>query len=404
MIDIVANRITPPFRSKAINALIIAVGLGIQAFAAQAVLAQTSAQSDLKGVVNSVIDSPTLYDTGLTLKNNFKSAADSVGPQEINAAKLNLPQSFQITTNLRGVGQMVITSPRGAEALSLILQLVPPNPATQSKTLASLQQLAAAGVPEAENFMGYVFEYGLFGAVKDVRRAQQFYLAASQQGYGTATYNLATIRFFAKGGEKQDVRLAQKLASTAADSTSEASYRVCGLASFVNYRVHDNKSALYAQNCGSALAGLGRVAYTKDGTQEDRIKWLQESLSTGANDGFGALLQLATKAPQDGSLMYCHYSLLNQYQNNADITGLKEQATRCYLTSKTVPDLNTPTEKATREQRITGLTGVVQQELATIKTKRASNKFSYSLSVPYLPFHQRDVDAWSKLMPEKTKP
>lgn len=424
MINFVANNMPLKHKTPINKKLSLAILIGIQAYCGHAALAQTSAESDLKGVVRSVIDSPTVYDTGLTMQNNFRNSANSIGPkeiqqaqnnlpipvstasnpaalQEINANKLNLPNPTYINTDLRSYGKVVVVSPRGTEAISLIRQLSSPKPESQAKTLQDLQTMASEGVPEAQNFIGYIYEYGLFGAEPNIDRAEQYYSSASQKGYGTATYNLATIRFFGKGGRKQDPRLAETLASSAADTTAEASYRVCGLASFVNYRNHNSKSGIYSKNCHSPLAVFGQVAYTKEGTADERIQWLKGTFATGVNDGFSEMVTVAMSTPPDSGLKYCRYLLESQYKFSNDYKTLEDSATRCYTTSNTVPNYNSNPEKAGRKQAIASLVASVKADLQIYKTQREANKTLYSISVPYLPFHQVDSDAWAKNMPKK---
>jgi hypothetical protein len=261
----------------------------------------------------------------------------------------------------------------------------------RNEVLAKILRYSQQGVPEAQNFAGFVYEYGLFGAARNTRLAQEFYTAAASRRYQPAIFNLANLAYFGKG-QASDAETARELIQQAVAAGPEASNRVCGLASFIAYRRGDMEGALrYGKFCASALAHIPNAAYNNQLPLRQRIKMLRDSIGTGAPDGYRWLEMITQHAGPDKEYLYCKYRLLNQLRANPHRSDLKTLAHTCYA------DTVDPHDKGA-DAAILAVTSFVVTEWKVLEQLPRTNRFHYSWSVPYLPFKQGDVDLFEPVM------
>jgi len=333
------------------------------------------------------------------MKNNQQQnseVAGSVTPEVVSDTQSKLPGFNDFIGKIR-YGTHNTVSKNGEQVVTLIRSLTT-DPAQKDKTLRQLQSLAKANNPEALNFVGFVLANGLFGASRNQTRAVEYFKASAAANYQPAIFNLALDASY-NGQGKEPLARASMYISRASSLAPDSSSRVCGLASFLNYRQGDLNNAIrYTKGCGSALGGLPIAVSDTTLPLLKRIGLLRTSLGTGVNDAYPLLERLSrSSAENDNQYLYCKYSLLNRVRHQPDIE-IKDLAARCYdqfthLNPKEKPDLNR------RNQAIGGIASFVATEKIALEQLRASNHFHYAWSVPYLPFQQQDVDLFAPLFP-----
>lgn len=329
-----------------------------------------------------------------------KELLGGIGKEQIDRVKSLLPSLNQIGSDLK-YGKFVVVSDKGEEIILLIRSIPVRAESERSQILMKIKAYSEQGYPEALNFMGFIFEYGLFGAIADINKAKAFYEAAAKRRYQPALFNLANIYFFGKLG-RRNYADAEKLIAQAHAIGIEGSYRVCGLGSFLQYRIGNRQDALaYGKACASALANLPNAEFREDLAIGERVKMLRESIAAGADDGYAMLEKVTLKTAGDRDYLYCKYKLINQIRLSGDLARLKEMGSDCY--SKTTRDLNTKEERARAEMALNGITGFVSVELGLLARAREANRFHYSWSAPYLPFGQAEVDLFEPLLPKGKK-
>jgi len=273
----------------------------------------------------------------------------------------------------------------------------------QSASLRKLQSLSETSVPEATNFMGVIFEHGLFGARIDIQRALAYYKSAATANYQPAIYNLALAAAYGRDTSASETE-AINLISRAAALGKESSHRVCGLGSFLSFRRGDQTAAIrFSALCASPLANLAKASYAPDLTTTERVKLLRDSLATGADDGYAVIERITRpEAPNDKAFTFCKYALINRYRKTEKYENLRDDASKCYyqFTKATGNSFN---DKLLFDQVMAGITGFVPAEIAELKQIRLSSRFHYAWSVPYLPFSQADVDRFEPLL-SRAKP
>lgn len=380
-----------------------------------------SAQNSPRQYNAQLLDSPVVGQFAQASAEENRTIEKSVGPEQMRQAQITLPSSFNVFASELKNGKFVTVSDRGPEIIVLIRQLSLQNQKDRLPILKRIQAYSAKGYPEATNFIGMIFEYGLFNTPRDINMAASFYKAAAQRRYQPALYNLAGIAFFGKTGRASPAE-AEQLLSIAASLGPEPSFRVCGLASFLQYRQGKKAEALaYAKNCRSPLASLANAGYGVDFTVQERFKMLREAIGAGADDGFPLLVGVAKAIPDDKNFMFCKYHLINQIRFAPVPPGLREAATNCHAEAvRLTPSLNIPTRQRTavnlmgksrsaqapgpsgsphHEMAIMGITGFVSSEAGALSHLRKSNRFHHSWSVPFLPFGQAEVNLFQPIMP-----
>lgn len=321
-----------------------------------------------------------------------------VGEDQVKEVKLNLPSISAMIQEVKSGGKMITVSNGGGVLVTQIQALPKLRGVQLNEALTKINAYSNAGYPEAQNYLGFIYEYGLYQNPKNQAKANFLYTAAAKKGYQPAVYNLALVNLYGKG-VKPNIRTANDLADKAADIGKESSSRACGLASFINYRQQKSASALsYARDCRSALADLPEAALSPKGLLLDRINRLEASLSSGADDGFSELATLTKYAPQDEALLACKYAVLNTYRwrllgGEVDIARAVQ---KCEMQPKAIS--HPMIAKNAKEKLISAF---VMQKIQAYKRVRESNRFMYRWSVPYLPFQQMDVEAFRTLMPDE---
>lgn len=329
-----------------------------------------------------------------------KEIVHGIGAEQIQRAMAMLPSMGQLGSDIK-YGKFVVVSDKGEEIITLIRSLAARNEAERATILRKIVNFSDRGYPEAVNFMGIIFEYGLFGATIDMDRAVAFYMTAAKRHYQPAIYNLANSDFYGKNGQRQ-VDEAERLIAQAYALGNEPSFRVCGLGAFMKYRKRKQSEALaYGRACFSALANLPNAVQANRNNMTERIKMLRDSIATGANDGFNVLEQIAQPTIGDKDYLYCKYRLINRIRFTGDVKNLRELAKDCY--QKTARNLNSPDEKIHAQMALAGIIGFVPVEINELKHLRETNHFHYAWSVPYLPFNQNEVDLFEPLMPKGKK-
>jgi hypothetical protein len=322
-----------------------------------------------------------------------KAAQESVDDAAIGRVKRSLPSLNQLGSLLK-YGNVVAVSPQGPEVIALIRAVPMRKGQERNDVLAKLLNFSRQGVPEALNFSGFIYEYGLFGAQRNLTLAREYYTAAATHRYQPAILNLANIAYFGKGQQSDPVS-ARELIHQAIELGPEASGRVCGLASFIEYRRGDREATLrLAKFCYSGLALIPNAAYNTQLPLVQRIKMLRDSIGTGAPDGYRWLETITQRAGPDPGYLYCKYRLINQVRANPSRADIRALARTCYANSTQPPGDNQS------EAAIKSIVSFVLTEQRALEQLRQVNRFHHSWSVPYLPFSQGDVDLFAPLMKE----
>lgn len=322
-----------------------------------------------------------------------KAAQESVDDSMIGRIKKFLPTREQFGSSLK-YGNTVVVSSQGPEVIALIRTVAMRKGKDRNDVLAKLLAFSRQGIPEAQNFSGFVYEYGLFGAQRNPGLARDYYTAAAAHRYQPAILNLANMAYFGRG-QRSDPEAARELIHQAVGIGPEASGRVCGLASFIEYRRGDQEAALrLGKSCYSALAHIPNAAYNTQLPLAQRIKLLRDSIGTGAPDGYRWLETITQRAGPDPGYLYCKYRLINQVRTNPAQTDAKALARTCYANST-----KTPGDKEA-DAAIKGIVSFVAVEQRALEQLRQTNRFHHSWSVPYLPFAQGDVDLFETVMKE----
>jgi hypothetical protein len=336
--------------------------------------------------------------------------ATSVTADQFSKAPLVAPRIEELGGELR-FGRHNVVSPDGEKILWLIRSTVGADAGKREASLRALKDYASADAPEAVNFIGFVNEYGLFGTHKDADRARTLYAAAATTAkgrYQPALYNLGVTAAYGRA-TPVDFARAARLFEMAAAVAPDASARVCGLGSFVNFRRSEQPQALaIAKGCASPLASLAIAKSQPGALNPHTIEALRQSTATGIDDGLSLILQGGRAASaSDGQYLYCKYLLVTRHRqiNSASqtrgIEGLRGEAQACVdqTMQGAVQASNAPgADQMRRDQAVLGITGFVPAEIAALDAMRRSNHFHYSWSVPYLPFTQQDATLFEPLL------
>lgn len=328
-----------------------------------------------------------------------QKSVNLVTPRLMEETRVRLPQIKDInqaTVNLR-FGRHVVVSKDGEDIIDLIRSTATASPGERPALLGKLQALASRGAPEALNFMGFILEYGLFGAQSDMDSAVQYYKSASLN-YQPAIYNLALACAYKRDPSSGCIK-PTALMATAFKAAQESSYRVCGMASFLSFREKNTEAALaYAKNCYSPLANLAKAAADTRSTMPERVKLLRDTLATGVDDAYDVIDRITQAEPSlNNNSLHCKYKLVRRYMKENKPADLRSAARKCLTSSSKSTPANT--KPATPDESIVaGVAGFVSVEIEQLKKMRATSTFHYSWSAPYLPFQQIDVDLFTPLI------
>lgn len=381
-----AVKLTGPVFLTLATLLLPASAQGTAGSAQQAVTPEVQWNRDLLG-------SGRIEQLAGSMAQHNKAAEAAVDDSMISRVKRSLPSLDQFGNSLK-YGAFSAVSPQGPEVISLIRTVPMRAGKERNEILAKLLNFSRQGVPEAQNFSGFVYEYGLFGAPRNLQLAREYYRAAASRRYQPAVFNLANMAYVGKG-QAQDIDRARELVHQAFAIGAESSGRVCGLASFIEYRRGDQAAALrLGQFCYSGLAHIPNAAYNNQLPLTQRIKMLRDSIGTGAPDGYRWLEQITQRAGPDRDFLYCKYRLVNQLRSNAGRADARALARTCYESSTVSP------AGRNVDGAVQGIASFAITEVRALEQLRQTNRFHYSRSVPYLPFAQRDVDLYEPVMKE----
>ena len=327
-----------------------------------------------------------------SMRQENKAAAQAADDSMIGRARAALPSLDQLGASLKFDGTYVSVSPHGPEVIALIRQVPMHKGKDRNDILAKLLNFTRQGVPEALTFSGFVYEYGLFGAPRDFALARSHYEAAAARNYQPAIFNLANMAYFGRG-QPSNPELARDLVHRAVSIGSEASSRVCGLATFIDYRNGDRDAAArVGKTCYSALANIPNAAYNNQLPLDRRIKLLRDSIATGAPDGYRWLEEITQRAGPDKAQLYCKYRLVNRLRTAPGSLDIKALARTCYDTSTAGAD------RKSTDNVVQGITSFVLAETRALDQLRRNDRFHHAWSVPYLPFAQSDADLYATVM------
>lgn len=362
--------------------------------AKQSAVVVGAASSGQGNYAKELVNSPALAARASAMAAENRQIEKQVGPKEIRLAQLSLPGIDQFASDLKN-GKYVYSSSKGPEIITLIRSLPMRDDKEQIVILRQLQTLSAQGYPEAQNFVGNIFEFGLFGNQQSMVKAVEFYLAAAKQRYQPALYNLALVSYFGRAG-RANVEQAENLLSQAHAIGPESSYRVCGMAAYLEFRQGKQfESVTYARNCKSPLANIPNVLYASSAPLPEKVKMLKDSITAGANDGFRILVQLTKSLPNDAEYLSCKYTILDRVRFGPVPRNLRDLAKDCYFSQ--VPGSMSPDGRARSELTIQGIASFVATESAAFAQQRSTSKFHHEFSVPFLPYGQADVELFSAI-------
>nr|AJL34950.1 Sel1 domain containing protein [Burkholderia pseudomallei] len=347
---------------------------------------------EVKGFAESTFNSPVFKDLVTGFQQQNGSVMKSITTDVVERTKALLPKAQQLGERLR-YGDHNVVSNDGEVVVMWIIEVANASPDKRKTLLEKLAGLSARGIPEAMTFEGFATEYGLFGVPKDLGSAMRLYRSAAAQNYQPAIYNLAIAAAYGKL-QQPDVAAALNYAVQAAAIAPDASYRVCGFASFLSYRQGDRARAVqHAQSCWSDLAGIAKALYGGRATTAERVTMLRNSIGTGVDDGYPLLEKITHDVGAEPQYLACKYKLVNRYRRSLVNNTLRDDAVQCYRRYGIPTD---PKEAAIRFNTVVpAIVGFVPTEIRSLEKLRASNKFHYGWSVPYLPFRQQDVDLFA---------
>jgi len=365
---------------------IATVRAGNTAVTAEAARANTSeAKSQIKDSLDHAV---TTEKTDIVEQNEI---ALDVTAAKIAAIRESLPRDVLISTVQQyAKGQLgIVTSHDGNTVIALIRSLTTPK--DRQRNLAILKRYADANQPEAVNFFGYMHDVGLF-VQRDSRSAEIFYRAAATK-YAPAMFNLGIGEFYGRfsNGHAGDARRALPYFEQARTMALDGSGRICGWASFANWRIGRRKaSEQAAAGCPSPLAALGAASSVKDST-ERTISLYGGFFATGADDAFPALYEFVKTKEQSQAL---EFFVLDKYRWEIEKHSpvlLAEEIARL-RGNKGKPEL-----------RDTSAASSAKLRLAKFKQTRDANRMQFSTPVPFLPFRQADAEMFKQLIANQAK-
>lgn len=309
---------------------------------------------------------------------------NNAASKALKDSKLVIPKLTELGYDMRD-GKALTTSANGDAVISLIRYVIN-NPQTPNDDkIQKIKSFSDANIPEAQNFMGFVYEHGFYGYKKNPDLAFQYFKMAALKKYEPAFYNLSLMYAYGKNTQV-NLNAASSLLSTASNMVQDTSFRVCSMYAFVNYKLNQPPKALKAaQACQTPLANLVKASYDNTLSLNQRVGLLRTSLSTGVDDAYNTILKISIDNNSlEGNQIYCKYKLIHFYANNQDFPKLRNLAEECALQTKSLNSANNL--QPDYKQYLDGVTGVIPMEVNEINISKRTNHFHYSWSVPYLPF------------------
>lgn len=371
----------------------------VQVYQQQAQAVTSAASQTQKSLPKDFLTSPAISRESSNQAAQHASIVDTADPSALDKLRTGLPASGGFGDSLK-YGKHVVVSSDGPEVIALIHQISVSDAKDHEALLERLQVFVANHSPEAINFMGFLLETGSMGYPKDTGRAAKFYQLAASSNYQPAIYNLALVAGYGKNG-KADLSLALNLLSTASALGPDTSQRICGMASFISFRMgQQDASRSFARDCLSPLARLAPPASADQISLPNRIALLRGSLAAGVDDAYPLIEQIAKAyAGTDINFTYCKYALLNRLRSAHQPVNLNQSAQQCL---EQLP-LFQAKSLSSKQQIIAGVSSFIPSEMEMLKQMRQSNRFHYGWPAPFLPFPQQEVDLLERLVP-KNKP
>lgn len=367
-------------------------------FASHACIAQsaapTSPQASPEVAWNrDLLTSGRVEQEAARLKEAYRGAEQSVTSSVVDQIKQKLPSLDHLGSSWK-YGGIATVSSQGPEVIALIRQIPMRQGPDRIALLKKLVQYASQGTPEAQTFSGFVYENGLFGVSKNLILAREFYLAAATRRYQPALFNLASLAYFGKG-QPADVESARRHVAQAMQVGPESSARVCGLASYIEYRQRNVPAALaYGRACSSPLANIPNAVFDRQMPVAKRVRLLRDSIATGAQEGYRLIEEITKDLHPDNESYYCKYHIINQMRAAPGKFDVITLARTCF--AATEPNVG----QQEAASRIRGIANFAVMEQRVLDQMRLSNRFRHGASVPYLPFSQVDVDLYQPVMKE----
>jgi len=330
-----------------------------------------------------------------TAPSNALDTARAAGGRLIDASSLQT-RLQELAGNLRGSGPHAVSSRQGEKVIGMIRMLPKADPETRDALMRRLQELAKDSVPEALTFIGFAAEEGAFGVPKQPEKAAMLYRAAAQSGYQTAQYDLALMNAYGRTMPR-NLRESESLLAHALAAGPEGSNRVCGMASFVAYRLGDRAGMRnFSDGCNGPLSALAVAAIETSPADDALIGRLKNSIATGVDDGYYALEAVTRlKTRDDTEFSFCLWSLVNRYRAQPGSPLIASDAATC-VEAVSVPGSKVASlEPVARQQAAFGLARTVGMEIQQLAAARKATSFHFGMSVPFLPFTQDDVDLFA---------
>ena len=372
---------------RVVGVIAICIGIHIPAFG-QA----TGATS----MINQALSNSQIADGINAMRDQNQRVTDSIDHDTLAKVKAAMPQAAGAAKAVLNNGYVTV-SPQGKDVISTIQALGSLAPKARMSAIKQLQNDSAQNIPEAVNFMGFVYEHGYFGAPKNINKAYAFYAQAAKANYQPAIFNLALISTYGKLNGARDLEDAKSLMAQAYSIGNESSWRVCGFATFLSLQTKDSASALrYQQDCHSPLSDMA-LAISATGMQlSRRIQLLRNAYAIGVDESLSIIESLAKqKQANDPSFYYCKYYLVKEYIHSKTWQNLPNDASACVEASYS--QLASTKNLPSQTEISNAVVAFVHQETDMLARMRAANHFHYSWGVAFLPFQQTAVDMFTKL-------
>lgn len=310
----------------------------------------------------------------------------------------------ELAANLSGAGPHAVSSRLGEKVISMIRMLPKADGEARQALLNRLEAMAKDGTPEALTFLGFAAEQGAYGIPHSPEKAAALYRVASQSGYQPALYDLALMNAYGRAMPR-NLPEAEQLLSRAVAVGVEGSNRVCGMASFVAYRLNDRPAMRnFSEGCNGPLSALAAAAVNPATTDGNLVNRLKNSIATGVDDGYVAL-EVVTRAnaSNDTEFSYCLWSLVNQYRLQPSSAAVAPAAATCVERVATPGSKVATLAPEARQQAALAVAHMVGNQVQELNASRKANNFHFGKPVPYLPFTQDDVDLFAAAFGQSSK-
>lgn len=325
-------------------------------------------------------------------RDSHKQRTEGVLNQARNLADLASMEGKMLASQLRA-SKHNVSSKDGEQVIysvQILIRGASKSPQEYQDAQSKFNSWMALGKPEALNAMGFFREYGLVGQKKDLSSAIDLYRQAANSGYQPAVYNLGIAELYKKTGTG-DLHEALRHLSLAFSAGSESSARVCGMASFVAYRLADKSKAIqFAQTCSSPLAKLALSVFGDNYTSQQRFDFAKASLGSGVDDGLDAMQKAALNTVKtDKQFLYCKAYFLIRKRKHPAPENTDSAISECVDWS--ISQMGIQDTRFIKPSGVAGVKNYVIEVSNEIDAGRHSNPGHYSWSAPFLPFTLSDI-------------